>query len=55
MNQAICSITLLLFLCKTYAAFVDDTGIKDPKIRAFGPVVSVNRGPIHVYDVRIVG
>ena len=40
---------------KTYAAFVDDTGIEDPKIRAFGPVVSTNRGSIHVYDVQIVG
>jgi len=40
---------------KTNAAFTIDTGINDPKVQKFGPVVSVNKGPIVVWDVRIEG
>lgn len=40
---------------KTYAAFKKDTGVTNPKAVPYEPVVSVNRGPVHVYDVQIVG
>jgi len=40
---------------KTKASFVADTGITDPRIRLYGPVVSLFPGPILVEDVKIVG
>ena len=40
---------------KTNAAFVKDNGIVDPKVQAYGPVVSTRPGPILVWDVMIVG
>ena len=40
---------------KTNVPFVTDTGITDPKVQAYGPVVSVVPGPIVVWDVKIVG
>ena len=33
---------------------VMDTGITDPKVQMFGPVVSTVPGPIAVWDVQIV-
>ena len=40
---------------KTSASFVMDTGIKNPKVQIYGPVVSTIPGPIVVWDVQIVG
>ena len=40
---------------KTTASFVMDSGITDPKVLAYGPVVSTIPGPIAVWDVKIVG
>lgn len=40
---------------KTSASFVMDTGIKDPKVQMYGPVVRTVPGPIVVWDVQIVG
>ena len=40
---------------KTSASFVMDTGITDPKVQMYGPVVSTVPGPIVVWDVQIVG
>ena len=40
---------------KTNAAFEKDQGIDDPRVLKYGPVVSVNPGPIYVWDVEIVG
>ena len=40
---------------KTNTPFVMDTGITDPKVQMYGPVVSVVSGPIIVWDVQIVG
>ena len=40
---------------KTSASFVMDTGITDPKVQMYGPVVSTAPGPIVVWDVQIVG
>ena len=40
---------------KTIVPFVMDTGISDPKVKKYGPVVSSVPGPIAVWDVRIVG
>lgn len=40
---------------KTSASFVMDTGITDPKVQMYGPVVSTVPGPIVVWDVKIVG
>ena len=39
---------------KTSASFVMDTGITDPKVQKYGPVVSAAPGPIVVWDVQIV-
>ena len=39
---------------KTSTAFISDTGIKDPKVRSCGPVVSARPGPIAVWDVQIL-
>ena len=39
---------------KTTAAFANDPGIDDPYVRRFGPVRSVTRGPISIYDVHIL-
>ena len=39
---------------KTSTAFISDTGIKDPKVRSCGPVVSTRPGPIAVWDVQIL-
>ena len=40
---------------KTNASFVMYTGIRDPKVQMYGPVVSTMPGPIVVWDVQIVG
>ena len=40
---------------KTSVPFVRDTGITDPKVQMYGPVVSTMPGPIVVWDVQIVG
>ena len=40
---------------KTSTSFVMDTGITDPKVQMYGPVVSTVPGPIVVWDVQIVG
>ena len=40
---------------KTNVAFVKDNGIVDPKVQAYGPVVSTRPGPILVWNVTIVG
>ena len=40
---------------KTTATFVNDTGITDAKVQRYGPVVSARKGPIVVWDVKIVG
>lgn len=40
---------------KTNAAFTTDTGINDPLVGIYGPVVSIMPGPIVVWDVQIVG
>ena len=40
---------------KTNASFVMDTGISDINVLRYGPVVSLSRGPIMVWDVKIVG
>ena len=40
---------------KTSASFVMDTGVTDPKVQMYGPVVSTVPGPIVVWDVQIVG
>lgn len=40
---------------KTSASFVMDTGITDPKVQKYGPVVRTVPGPIVVWDVQIVG
>ena len=40
---------------KTNALFVMDTGITDPRVQMYGPVVSTMPGPIVVWDVQIVG
>ena len=40
---------------KTNASFVMDTGITDPMVQMYGPVVSTTPGPIVVWDVQIVG
>ena len=40
---------------KTSAAFTVDTGISDPKVLWYAPVVSVAPGPVYVWDVKIVG
>ena len=47
--------TGVVILFKTNAAFAPDPGISDPKALKYGPVVSVNKGPIVVWDVKIVG
>ncbi len=39
---------------KTNASFVMDTGITDPKVQMYGPMVSTTPGPIVVWDVQIV-
>ena len=39
----------------TNAAFEPDTGISDPRIKAYGPLKSVLRGPIIVNNVQILG
>lgn len=36
-------------------SFVMDTGITDPKVQMYGPVVSTVPGSIVVWDVQIVG
>ena len=40
---------------QTNSAFTKDTGIIDPKVQLYGPVVSVLPGPISVWNVQIVG
>ena len=40
---------------KTNQSFTLDTGISDPYVLAYGPVVSTSPGPIIVWDVQIVG
>lgn len=40
---------------KTNTTFVNDTGIDNPKVQVYGPVVSARPGPIMVWDVQIVG
>ena len=40
---------------KTQASFVADTGIENPKVKQYFPVVSARPGPIYVWDVQIVG
>ena len=40
---------------KTNASFTRDTGIDDPAVAMYGPVVSATPGPIVVWDVNIVG
>ena len=40
---------------KTNALFVMDSGITDPRVQLYGPVVSVLPGPIVVWGVQIVG
>ena len=40
---------------KTNAVFVDDTGIKNPFVKIFKPVVSAIPGDVTVWDVQIVG
>ena len=39
---------------KTNATFSMDTGIVDPKVQMYGPVVSNFPGPIYVWDVQIL-
>ena len=39
---------------KTNASFVMDTGIADPMVQMYGPVVSTTPGPIVVWDVQVV-
>ena len=46
-------VTIISF--KTNASFIMDTGIEDPKVKKYGPVVSAAPGPIVVWDVQIVG
>lgn len=40
---------------ETTACFTMDTGIDDPKVLAYGPVVSVIPSPIVVWNAKIVG
>ena len=40
---------------KTIAAFEDEHGIDIERVNAFKPVRSVFRGPINVWDVKVVG
>ena len=40
---------------KTNASFEQDSGIYDPRVTKYGPVVSSRPGPIYVWDVKIVG
>ena len=40
---------------KTSASFVSDTGITDPNVQKYGPVVSVLPGPVVIWDVKVVG
>ena len=40
---------------KTNASFSMDTGITDPRVQMYGPVVSTTSGPMVVWDVQIVG
>lgn len=40
---------------KTDTPFTMDTGIVDPKVQRYGPVVSTTPGPIQVWNVQIVG
>ena len=44
----------VLISFKTRAAFEEDKGIKDPKILKYGPVRSVFKGSIIVWDVKVV-
>ena len=39
---------------KTYEQFIPDLGIDDPLVKMFNPVVSINPGPIYVWDVKII-
>ena len=39
---------------QTHAAFENDWGIEDPKIRAFGPVRSVFGGPVRISNIRVL-
>ena len=39
---------------KTNASFEQDSGIYDPRVTKYGPVVSSRPGPIYVWDVKIV-
>ena len=40
---------------KTNASFSRDTGITDPRVQIYGPVVTNRPGPIDVWDVQIIG
>lgn len=40
---------------KTNAAFERDTGIDNPDVLIYEPVRSVNKGPINIWDIKVVG
>ena len=39
---------------KTNMMFISDSGIDDPLVKRYGPVVSAIPGPVVVWDVKIV-
>ena len=39
---------------KTYSAFEPDPNINDPRVKRFGPMISVNQGPVHISEVKIL-
>ena len=47
--------TEVIISFKTNATFVNDTGIDNPRVQVYGPVVSARPGPIMVWDVQLVG
>ncbi len=40
---------------KANAAFERDTGIDNPDVLIYEPVRSVNKGPINIWDIKVVG
>jgi len=45
----------VLISFKTNASFSIDTGIDNPKVLSYGPIVSTRLCPIAVWDVKIIG
>ena len=39
---------------KTYSAFEPDPNINDPRVKRFGPMISVNQGPVHISELKIL-